>query len=302
MKKLFILTALLLPLALSACNDDSKSEQDSQQNSSEAQTQQTEHNRTQVITYFEGVFKDKKVKEFSDRYLAENYIQHNPFLPNGKQPFIDFFEKRFADNPDAQYNIVRSLAENDLVLLQVKGKLNADAATNAGFDLFRVENGIIVEHWDVNQSVPENERTTANPEVMFDGANKTNLSPAETAANKELVTAFVKGVFEQHKVREFSDRYLADHYIQHNPWIGDGKAPFVSFFEQLFKDDPSAEYEVKRVIADGDLVAVHLRSQQSGQPENAGFDIFRVENGKIVEHWDANQLVPENSANSNTMF
>ncbi|MFV5263714.1 nuclear transport factor 2 family protein [Acinetobacter courvalinii] len=301
MKRLFILTTLLLPLALSACNDDSNPEQDSQ-SSNDTQQQQTERNKSLVTSYYEGVFKDKKVREFSERYIAENYIQHNPYVADGRQPFIDFFEKRLADNPDAQYNILRTIAENDLVLLQVKGKLNADTPTNAGFDLYRVENGIIVEHWDVNQAVPENDRTKANPDVMFDGPNKTNLSPAETAANKQLVTAFVKGAFKQHQVREFSDRYLADHYIQHNPWIGDGKEPFVSFFEQLFQNDPAAQYEVKRVIAEGDLVAVHLRSKQSNKPENAGFDIFRVENGKIVEHWDANQSVPENSANSNTMF
>ncbi|WP_252718630.1 MULTISPECIES: nuclear transport factor 2 family protein [unclassified Acinetobacter] len=124
----------------------------------------------------------------------------------------------------------------------------------------------------------------------------------KSPTNPVRFTTFVKGAFEQHKVREFSERYLADHYIQHNPWIENGREPFISFFEQLFQADPAAKYEIKRVIAEGDLVAVQLRSKLSNEPENAGFDIFRVENAKIVEHWDVNQAVPENSANSNTMF
>ncbi|ENX33901.1 hypothetical protein F889_02565 [Acinetobacter colistiniresistens] len=301
MKKVFILMALLLSTTLSGCNDDSKMDTEPQ-TTNNSQQQQLERNKTLVKTFYEGVFVAKKVKEFSDRYISENYIQHNPFLADGRQAFIDFFEKELADHPDSEYSIERMIAEDDLVLLHVRSKLNTDIATNAGVDLFRVANGVIVEHWDTNQAVPENERTAANPEIMFNGNRNHATSPVQTAVNKALVTAFVKGAFEQHKVREFSERYLADQYIQHNPWIENGKEPFISFFEQLFQDDPAAKYEIKRVIAEGDLVAVHMRSKLSNEPENAGFDIFRVENGKIVEHWDVNQAVPENSANTNTMF
>ncbi|WP_043969697.1 MULTISPECIES: nuclear transport factor 2 family protein [Acinetobacter] len=301
MKKVFILITLLFSTTLSGCNDDSKMDSEPQ-TTNHPQQQQLEQNKALVKTFYEGVFVAKKVKEFSDRYISENYIQHNPYLPDGRQAFVDFFEKELADHPDAEYSIERIIAEDDLVLLHVRSKLNTEVATNAGVDLFRIANGVIVEHWDTNQDVPENERTAANPEIMFNGNKNHATSPAHTSENKALVTTFVKGVFEQHKVREFSERYLADHYIQHNPWIENGREPFISFFEQLFQADPAAKYQIKRVIAEGDLVAVQLRSKLSNEPENAGFDIFRVENAKIVEHWDVNQAVPENSANSNTMF
>lgn len=121
--------------------------------------------------------------------------------------------------------------------------------------------------------------------------------------NKKIVTDFYEGVFLQHQVKAFADLYIGDRYIQHNPHVPDGKAPFVDYFTGYFKENPQAKSVIKRAVAEDDLVFVHVHSKQNEQDRGvAVVDIFRVENGKIVEHWDVHQDVPATSANTNTMF
>ena len=126
---------------------------------------------------------------------------------------------------------------------------------------------------------------------------------ALTEQNKKLVVDFYEGVFSKHQVQTYSDRYIGTQYIQHNPYVADGKAPFVNYFTQYFKEHPDAKNTIKRVIAEGDLVVLHVHSTQNAQDRGeAVVDIFRVEQGKIVEHWDVIQSIPAESANRNTMF
>ncbi len=121
--------------------------------------------------------------------------------------------------------------------------------------------------------------------------------------NKKIVVDFYEGVFLKHQVQDYADRYIGNQYIQHNPHVPDGKAPFVEHFTQYFKENPQAKNSIVRAIAQGDLVVLHVHSTQNNQDRGVAIvDIFRVENGKIIEHWDVQQAVPEQSANNNTMF
>ena len=121
--------------------------------------------------------------------------------------------------------------------------------------------------------------------------------------NKKIVREFYEMAFNQHKPTEAAKKYIGDEYIQHNPYVPNGAAAFYGYFEGFFKAHPKSRVEIKKVIAEGDLVILHLHSRvDENDRGRAIVDIFPVANGKIVEHWDVIQDVPEKSANSNTMF
>ncbi|WP_255471216.1 nuclear transport factor 2 family protein [Paracoccus sp. M683] len=115
------------------------------------------------------------------------------------------------------------------------------------------------------------------------------------------MTGFYDRFFNGHDIA--AAEVIGDDYIQHNPHVPDGKAPFVDYFTGFFAENPDARARIVRSAADRDLVWIHVESTNGDkQPADAIVDIFRVEDGKIVEHWDVIQPVPAEAANDNTMF
>lgn len=122
-------------------------------------------------------------------------------------------------------------------------------------------------------------------------------------SNKATVQAFYDLAFNVKKPADAVSRYMGKVYRQHNPGAGDGPEPFISYVTEFVKAYPELRVNFKRFIAEEDLVVVHSHMVRSpGDRGKAVVDIFRLEAGKIVEHWDVLQEVPEKSANANTMF
>jgi predicted SnoaL-like aldol condensation-catalyzing enzyme len=123
--------------------------------------------------------------------------------------------------------------------------------------------------------------------------------------NKKLVLDFYDLAFNQHEPVKAAEKFLAPEYIQHNPYVATGRMAFIEAFKKMLLDEKEKQSKniFKRTIAEGDLVVLHSHKIRfEGDRGVAGVDIFRVKNGKIIEHWDVNQVIPEKSEHSNTMF
>ena len=127
------------------------------------------------------------------------------------------------------------------------------------------------------------------------------MSDPET--NKQTVIAYLNTAFNDRKPAEAVEKYGGSHYIQHNPQAPDGFEAFVQFVGGFLEQFPQTSMEIKRAVAEGDLVVTHSLLKTS--PEDRGTavaDFFRLGDGKVIEHWDVLQPIPESAANEHPMF
>ncbi|WP_040699815.1 nuclear transport factor 2 family protein [Nocardia vinacea] len=236
-----------------------------------------------------------------DQYVQPDLIEHDPTRTNGAAALKEFVQSQRAAYPEASVIMHRTLGEGNLVTIHSHFVPVPGTSGNATIDIFRLERGKIVEHWDVIQDVPA---TTASGNDMFSTLSAPLWEQpdpcAPTAKNKEIALAMFTGVFVDRDLTAF-DRHVADPYYQHSPTAPNG----IEFPKQLLAQAFTSPYfnvSIKRVIADGDYVATHAHYHFADDRGMAICDLYRVREGKVVEHWDIVQNVPATSSNDNAMF
>ncbi|WP_405291462.1 hypothetical protein [Algibacter sp. Ld11] len=224
-----------------------------------------------------------------------NYIQHNLGVEDGLAGFGALLEH--APEGGFKVNNIRAFEDGDYVFAQTQYDF---FGPKIGFDIFRFENGLIVEHWD-NLTVT----TTENPSghTQIDGTTTvTDLN--KTDANKALVSKFLINVLINGKMSEITNYFNADQYIQHNSNIGDGLSGFGKAVEAMAKQGITMEFTtLHKVLGEGNFVLTITEGTFAGEPTSY-YDLFRVENDKIAEHWDVMETITpeEDRKNANGKF
>lgn len=250
-----------------------------------------------VIALFTAVFSDHD-PQAAEALLAPDYIQHNPQIPTGADGLLNLIPVVEAAGITATTH--RVLVEGDLVVLHNTYE-NAElfgAPRLAAFDVFRVEDGLVVEHWDNLQPIPD---TTASGRGMTDGSTQiTDLD--RTQENKALVLGFVRDVLGGANPDNVTTYMNPDIYMQHNPNIADGYSGLVAAIEAYAaQGQVITSFEPRLVVADGNFVFVGSEAVMGGSPW-AFFDLWRVEDGLIVEHWDVVSPIQESALHENGKF
>ena len=232
--------------------------------------------------------------------LADGYIQHNLAYGNGADAFIGSVEYLASADVKTTVNNIRAFEDGDKVFLQTIYNF-AGAGEQVAFDIFRFdENGKIAEHWDNLAALAE-----PNPSghTQTDGTMEvTDLD--KTEENRELVKNFLYDVMQGNNLDKTPDYFDGDNYIQHNSGIADGVSGLNAALGALAEQGISMVYdEVHMVLAQGNFVLAVSEGTFGGAPTSY-YDLWRVENGKIAEHWDVMETIADQSTwqNQNGKF
>lgn len=286
------LAILLITGLITSCSSTNKHNDNQQTNTSTMSKKET------VGTFLGAVMQNDPT---TMRALANaNYIQHNPFIPTGLEPFINMLPILQENGTTAEN--VRMFVDGNYVFMHNIWR-NAQpfgAEEMVSFDIIRIdENGKVAEHWDAMTPLV---KETASGRTQTDGPTEaTDLD--KTEENKALAKAMVEDILMGKNPEKITDYISTEMYHQHNPDIKDGLSGIVEAVEYLTSKNNMFVYtKIHKVLGEGNFVLTISEGQWNGTT-NVFYDLLRFEDGKAVEHWDVIQPIPtEGLANENGMF
>lgn len=235
--------------------------------------------------------------EIGKTLLTEGYIQHNLAYPTGRDGFVGAVEYLASAPVKTTLKNIRAFEDGDYVILHNQYNF-AGAGEQVAFDVFRFEDGKIAEHWDNLLDIKP-----ANPSghTQIDGTTEIK-DLDKTEENKELVKNFVKDILVGENPDKLTSYYDGDNYIQHNPDIADGLSGLGKALEYMAEQGIKMEYnKIHFAYGKGNFVLTISEGVFAGEPTSY-YDLFRVENGKIAEHWDVMETISKEHKHDNGKF
>jgi len=270
---LLSLFAMFLSVSCSAYKDDNKTQLS---------------NKEKAIALLESL--PTKNTSMVENYVSDKqYIQHNPNAEDGKDFFIGFVNQGFVK----EAKVIRAIQDENYVVAHMKYDF---FGPKAAFDILRFENGQVVEHWDNLTPV-----TKENPSghTQFDGSKEIK-DLDKTIENKEFVKQFVKDILVDGDMTKLTSYFDGDNYIQHNSLISDQLSGLGKALATWAEQGIFMKYnKIHMVLGEGNFVLTVSEGTLAGEAK-AFYDLFRVENGKIAEHWDVIETMPAEGTSKNT--
>ena len=302
MKKIItlLLTATLTMTALVGCSTSSnKTASSIDENKQEIESTKTEQTQTEKALALIDTFATGDT-DTAKELLAEDYIQHNLAYGTGRDAFISSVEYLASADEKTTVENIRAFEDGDKVFLQTVYNF-AGAGEQVAFDIFRFDNeGKIAEHWD---NLAAKAEPNPSGHTQIDGTMEvTDLD--KTEENRKLVEDFLYDVMQGNNLDKTPDYFDGDTYIQHNTGIADGVSGLNEALAALAEQNIQMIYTTThQVLAQGNFVLA-VSEGTFGDKPTAYYDLWRVENGKIAEHWDVMETIADKSTwqNQNGKF
>lgn len=284
-------------LAFMSCQSSKKGASDTANITTSVKNQEVADLKSIAIKAQDAFFKEYSEKGIK-KYFKEDYIQHNPHVPSGRATVINFLPVLKKARTTSQTH--RLLQDGNFVIFH-NSYNNAEAfgaKEVVTFDIWRMENGKVAEHWDC---ITPKVIKTASGRTQTGGP--TNIDDLDkTAENKNLVKNFVNDILIGGKNDKITQYISTEKYDQHNPLVKDGLSGLNEAIKYLVSQNDMFKYhKVHRILGEGNFVLAQSEGEWHGKP-HAFYDLFRVAKGKIVEHWDVIQEIPQKMAHNNGMF
>ncbi len=291
------LTIIALIMAfLIGCNDQTKTKQCKKETKIKTERKMDDLKVT-AIRAQDAFFKTYSVEGIKT-YFKTDYIQHNPTVPTGIMPVLGFLP--VLQENKTTYTNHRLLQDGNYIIFH-NSYHNAEPFGSKeviAFDVWRMEDGMVAEHWDnITPKVEE----TASGRSQVDGPTEIT-DRDKTDANKVIVKNFIDNILFGKAPEKITEYVSTEEYNQHNPLVKDGLEGLSEAIEYLTAQNNMFIYKkTHKILGEGNFILAMSEGEWSGKPQ-AFYDLFRLKDGKIVEHWDVIQEIPTEMANDNGKF